>query len=68
MSDLVVIEQGISAGVTYLSEKLGRDFGSPLGGWTAHREEATHFSREKAEHLLAGPLAHVSPNCRLVPV
>ena len=41
----------------YFSEKIGRDYGSPSGGWTPDRTQATVMTQEKAQHLLEGALA-----------
>lgn len=67
MAELFLIERIDGAAPSYLSEKIGRDFGSPLGGWTADRASATPYSSEKAEQLLAGPLAHIAPHCKVEP-
>lgn len=50
----------------FFSEKIGRDYGSPVGGWTIHREQATVMDEAKANTLLEGALHTVAPYCRVV--
>lgn len=61
-----IIEDTNSPQPQFFSEKLGRDYGSPLGGWTIHREQATVMDEAKANALLGGALATVAPYCRVV--
>lgn len=52
---------------SFLSEKIGRDYGAPYAGWTNDIGKATVYeTQEAAEKLLAGPLAHVAPFCKVV--
>ena len=52
----------------YLSEKVGRDYGSPFGGWVNEKERATVYETvDFAQSLIDGPLNHVGPHCRVVP-
>lgn len=63
----VVIERTDSAQPTWLSEKLGRDWGAgQYGGWTSERDKATTYQRYEAERLLEHPLMHVAPYCKVV--
>ncbi len=62
-----IIERSGDAQPSYLSEKIGRDFAAPFGGWTTERDKATVYMPEAAEAVLAGPLAHVAPFCKVVP-
>lgn len=61
-----IIEDTASPQPQFFSEKIGRDFGSPTGGWTVHRDQATVMDEAKATALLAGALATVAPYCRVV--
>jgi hypothetical protein len=51
---------------SYLSEKIGRDYGHPYGGWTSDIEQATVYEKEAAEKLLSGPMAYMAPFCKVV--
>jgi hypothetical protein len=63
-----VIEMTGSAQTQYLSEKIGRNFGSPYGGWTTDINEATVYeTAEQACALFEKPLAGVAPFCKVVP-
>jgi len=61
-----VIEMSGSAVPQYLSEKIGRNFGSPYGGWTADINEATEYEKEAAEALFDKALVHVAPFCKVI--
>lgn len=61
-----IIEDTNSPQPQFFSEKIGRDYGSPTGGWTEHRDQATVMDEAKANALLAGALANVAPYCRVV--
>lgn len=62
-----IIERSGDARTSYLSEKIGRDFGAPFGGWTPERDEATTYERaEQAQAVIDGPLGHVAPFCKVV--
>lgn len=61
-----VIERSGDARPTYLSEQVGRDFGSPYNGWVSEIDRATEYQKDQAEQLLAGPLAHLAPFCKVV--
>lgn len=61
-----IIERSGDALPVYFSEKIGRDFGSPNGGWTGERDQATAYTEEQAHALLVGALQHVAPNCKVV--
>lgn len=61
-----IIELTNAAQPMFFSEKVGRDYGSPAGGWTEHRSEATRMPEQRAQHLLDGALANVAPYCRVV--
>lgn len=50
----------------FYSQKVGRDYGSPSGGWTAERDQATRMEEADAEALLEGAQAMVAPFCRVV--
>lgn len=62
-----IIERSGDAQPTYLSEKIGRDFGSPYGGWTTDREQATVYVMQDALELMERPLANMAPFCKVVP-
>lgn len=62
-----VIERTDEGLQCFFSEKIGRDFGSPTGGWTQDRKEATVMTITKAESLLTHGLQHVAPYCKVVP-
>lgn len=51
---------------TYFSEKIGLDYGSPAGGWTRERDQATAMTASAAQVLLDGPLASMAPFCQVV--
>lgn len=62
-----VIEMSGSAQPQYLSEKIGRNFGSPYGGWSADINEATVYpTRETAEALFDNALVHCAPFCKVI--
>lgn len=61
-----IIEMLSSAQPMYFSEKLGRDFGQPTGGWTAERDQATVMTEQKATQLVEGPLALSGQFCKVV--
>jgi hypothetical protein len=61
-----IIELSDSARPMYYSQKIGRDYGSPTGGWTEERDKATAMEEADAEALLAGPHAMVAPFCKVV--
>lgn len=61
-----LIERDGDALPSFLSEKIGRDFGSPFGGWTNDPEQATHYTESRAREILLGPLSHVAPFCKVV--
>lgn len=64
----VLIERIDGARPTWLSEKLGRDWGAgKYGGWANERDQATVYTRETAEKLLEHSLMHVAPFCKVVP-
>lgn len=49
----VIIERSDGPAPSYLSRKLGRDFGQPNGAWTGDRALATRMSRQEAAHALS---------------
>lgn len=61
-----IIEDTNSPQPQFFSEKIGRDFGSPVGGWTIHRDQATVMNEARANALLEGALHTVAPYCRVV--
>jgi hypothetical protein len=62
-----VIEMTGSAQPQYLSEKIGRNFGSPYGGWTPDINEATVYeTAAEAEALFDKALVGVAPFCKVV--
>ena len=61
-----IIEAINMAQPSYFSEKIGRDFGSPMGGWSPEREDATVMTEARAQQLLDGPLATFAANARVV--
>jgi hypothetical protein len=62
-----VIEMTGSAQPQYLSEQIGRNFGSPYGGWTADINEATVYgSEDEARALFDKALVGVAPFCKVV--
>jgi hypothetical protein len=61
-----IIELTNSARPMFYSDKLGRDWGSPSGGWVEEREKATVMEEYKAQDLLYTALVHVAPFCRVV--
>jgi hypothetical protein len=67
INDGHIIERSGDAQPTYLSEKIGRDFGSPYGGWTTDREQATVYELADAMELMERPLANIAPFCKVVP-
>jgi len=63
----VLIERIDGARPTWLSEKLGQDWGAgKYGGWASERDQATVYTRDTAEKLLEHPLMHVAPFCKVV--
>jgi hypothetical protein len=67
-SGRVIIERADSARPMYFSQKIGRDYASPAGGWTEHQNEATVMDRAKAEKMLEGALMLSAPYCKVVEV
>jgi hypothetical protein len=64
--EMVVIERFDGAAPTYLSEKLGMDYGAGrYGGWANDMAQATRYTRENAQALLEKTIAFVAPHCRL---
>jgi tetrahydromethanopterin S-methyltransferase subunit G len=61
-----VIEMTGSAQTQYLSEKIGRDFGSPYGGWTTDIEKATLYTKAEGDTLLECVMHGVAPFCKVV--
>lgn len=62
-----VIEMTGSAQTQYLSEKIGRDFGSPYGGWTTDIEKATVYAKHAdAQVLFDTAMIGVAPFCKVV--
>lgn len=63
----VLIERIDGPKSTWLSEKLGRDWGAgQYGGWTDDRSQATVYPQHEAERILEHPLMHVAPYCKVV--
>lgn len=62
-----IIEMTNSVQPMFFSEKLGRDYGSPTGGWTEHRGQATVMDEAKALALMDGALSQTAHSCRVVP-
>lgn len=50
----------------YFSEKIGRDFGQPSGGWTTDKDKATVMTKAEAEGRLEKGLAPLAPFCKVV--
>ncbi|MGH7195006.1 MAG: hypothetical protein ACREJM_15950 [Candidatus Saccharimonadales bacterium] len=61
-----VIERSGDALPSYFSAKIGRDFGSPMGGWTGDINAASVLTEEAANAMLDGPLGSVAPFCKVV--
>jgi hypothetical protein len=61
-----IIERSGDVMPSYLSEKIGRDYGAPYGGWTNERELATVYTESRANEILRGPLSHVAVFCKVV--
>lgn len=62
-----VIEMTGGAQSQYLSEQIGRNFGSPYGGWTTDIEQATVYATaEEAEALFENALSGLAPFCKVV--
>lgn len=61
-----IIERFDNGLPTYFSEKIGRDFGQPAGGWASERDQATLFTETEAEHLLEHGLSNMAPFCKVV--
>jgi hypothetical protein len=56
-----------SAQPQYLSERIGRNYGCPYGGWVSDINEATVYkTRDQAEALFEGPLVGVAPFCKVI--
>ena len=64
---LVIIERDDGAGPSYLSLKLGRDFGQPNGAWTADRAQATRMQPDSASAVIERMPEHEAPACKAVP-
>jgi hypothetical protein len=63
-----LIERSGDALPAYLSVKVGRDYGSPYGGWVTEKDRATVYdTTEEAQRIIDGPLTHIAPFCRVVP-
>jgi hypothetical protein len=61
-----IIERTNSAQPMYFSEKIGRDYGNPGGGWTEHRDQATVMDAAKAQRLMETALVQMAPYCQVV--
>ena len=61
-----IIELTNSAQPQFFCEKIGRDYGSPTGGWTQERDKATVMPEARAQALMDGALHSVAPFCRVV--
>lgn len=62
-----IIERIGDVAPVYLSEKLGRDYGAgQYGGWTTERDQATEYTQEQAEAIIANHLPYQSPFCKVV--
>lgn len=61
-----IIELTNSAQPMWFSEKLGRDYGQPGGGWTPHQHEATRLTQEAADRILSTSQLMVAPFCKVV--
>ena len=61
------IKRNDVAGDLYFTFKVGRDFGSPLGGWTTEAQKALQFAREHdAQSMLDVVLPYNAPFCDVV--
>lgn len=59
-----VIQRGLGPGAPYLSEKLGRDYGAPGGGWTLEQRDATAYpTRDAADARLAALPKFLADEC-----
>jgi hypothetical protein len=61
-----VIQRTDTPSPIYFSEKIGRDFGQPSGGWTDDVKLATQMTQEQADHRLETGLASMAPHCKVV--
>lgn len=63
-----IIERTDHAPPVYFSRQVGRDIGSPVGGWTPERAKATRLTKAEAKALLAedGPLGQFATNAKAV--
>ena len=61
-----IIEMMNSAQPMFFSEKVGRDNGSPAGGWSKDRDDATVMDESQATRLLETSLLSVAPFCQVV--
>lgn len=64
--EIFLIERIDSAGL-FFSEKLGRDWGNPAGGWSPDRAQATRFATHEDANDRVNLLGHMAPQVRVVP-
>lgn len=63
----VILMNAAEARPLFFSKKIGRNFASPMGGWTMDRRDATAMPAAEADQLLAGALQHEAPSIQKVP-
>lgn len=63
----VILERLDGARPLFLSQKLGRDFGQPMGAWTPDRAAATRMDASQAEDVLQGIPPDEALVCKAVP-
>ena len=61
-----IIELTNSVRPMYWCSQIGRDFGSPAGGWTEERAKATVLEQDVAEEMLRTSLLMLAPYCLVV--
>ena len=62
----VIIERSDGAQPSYLSRKLGRDFGQPNGAWTPDRAQATRMTVDQAKDAIAAMSEPEALACKAV--
>ena len=61
-----VIERVDEGQPVYFSEKIGRDYAQPNGGWTTDKSVATVMTEAEANDRLEKGLAPRAPFCKVV--
>lgn len=61
-----LIEQFTGTVPTFFSAQIGRDYASPLCGWTSERDQATVYASQEEAEAALGRMTHMLPFCKVV--